>query len=327
MSSQEARVGGIHHITAIAGDPQENLSFYAGVLGLRLVKRSVNQDDPTTYHLFYADKEAHPGTDLTFFPWPHGAPGVNGTGLANEVALAIAPGSLPYWRDRLAEHGVKARDGPHHFGEPTLRFHDPHALRLALVESPRAAERAFTPWEGSEVPAEHQVRGLHAARLVVARLEPTAAFAQGPLGMTHVGSDDGWERYEGRDAWSGYLDVRAEPATPRGHWGVGTVHHVAWRMRDDDEQLAVRAAVAAQRINPTPVIDRFWFHSVYFREPGGVLFELATDGPGFTVDEPLEALGDRLVLPPWLEPQREAIEDALPPLEVPRKRPARTVDA
>ncbi|HWG89575.1 MAG TPA: ring-cleaving dioxygenase [Candidatus Thermoplasmatota archaeon] len=317
MTKQNARVGGIHHVTAIAGDPQENVDFYAGVLGMRMVKRSVNQDDPGTYHLFYADGGAHPGSDLTFFPWAHGAPGRNGTGITNEVVFAVPPGSLDYWGKRLAQHGVAAKGPEDRFGEPTLTFHDFHGLRLALTETEHALERPFDAWVRSPVPEEHQIRGIHAVRLVEKQVDPTAAFAQRVFGMEHVGSDGGWERYRGRDAWSGFLDVQARPDVPRGSWGVGTVHHVAWRALDDAEEVALQQAVLGVGISPTTVIDRFWFKSVYFREPGGVLFEIATDGPGFGVDEPMDKLGETLVLPPWLEPHREAIEAQLPPLRLP----------
>ena len=321
------RIGGIHHVTAIAGDPQENVDFYAGVLGMRMVKRSVNQDDPGTYHLFYADGGAHPGSDLTLFPWAHGAPGRNGTGLANEVVFAVVPGSIPYWSARLAAAGVKARDPVERFGERVLTFHDPHGLRLAIAETPRATERPFTAWEKSPVPPEHQIRGIHAVRVSEGRIEPTVAFVTQAFGMQHAGTDGEWHRYEGRDPWSGYLELRAEPGVPRGAWGVGTVHHVAWRVQDDEEELAVQRAVRAAGGNPTSVIDRFWFKSVYFREPGGVLFELATDGPGFGVDEPLDKLGETLVLPPWLEPHRAAIEARLPRLRLPHEEAAAAPEA
>ena len=323
-----ARVGGIHHVTAIAGDPQENVDFYAGLMGLRLVKRSVNQDDPGTYHLFYADAEGHPGSDLTFFPWPGMGPGRNGTGLTNEVAFAVPPDSLPYWRDRLEKEGVKVAEEPR-FGEPTLAFHDVHAMRLALTATPRALERPFTPWARSAVPEEHQVRGIHAVRVVELAAEPTMAFASSVLGMRPVASENGWDRLQGRDAWSGHLDVCSRPSLPRGQWGVGTVHHVAWRVRDDAEEAALQDAVRRAGVSATHVIDRFWFRSVYFREPGGVLFELATEGPGFGVDEPFETLGESLVLPPWLEAQRAAIEANLPPIDLPHHRapPARRTEA
>ena len=316
------QVGGIHHVTAIAGDAQENVDFYAGLLGMRMVKRSVNQDDPGTYHLFYADAEGHPGSDLTFFPWPGMGPGRNGTGLANEVVFAVPPESLDYWRERLESRGVQVEALGPRFGEPTLAFQDPHGLRLAIAGTPRALERPFASWARSEVSAEHQIRGIHAVRLLEITGEATKGFATRILGMRHVGDDTGWSRYEGRDAWGGYLDVREKPEIPRGAWGVGTVHHVAWRVRDDDEEKALQDVVRRAGVSTTPVIDRFWFHSVYFREPGGVLFELATDGPGFGVDEAGETLGEKLVLPPWLESRRAAIEAQLPPIELPHQRRA-----
>lgn len=321
-------VGGIHHVTAIAGDAQENVDFYAGLLGMRLVKRSVNQDDPGTYHLFYADAEGHPGSDLTFFPWPHMGRGRNGTGITNEVVFAVPPESLPHWRDRLAKEGVRTQEAVR-FGEPTLLFQDVHGLHLGIAATPRATERVFAPWRKSPIAAEHQIRGIHAVRVVEMTAEPTKEFATRALGMRHVGAEEGWDRYEGRDAWCGHLELASKPSLPRGEWGVGTVHHVAWRVRDDAEQALVREAVQQARISTTPVIDRFWFHSVYFREPGGTLFELATDGPGFGVDEDMETLGEKLVLPPWLEPERNAIEAVLPPIELPhlRKEPIREARA
>lgn len=309
-------VRGLHHITAICGDAQENLDFYAGALGLRLVKRSVNQDDPATYHLFYADGEGHPGSDLTFFPWPHMGPGRDGTGVANEVVFAIAPASLDAWQTRLDKLGVRTRRETR-FGEPTLAFQDPHGQRLALAATPLATQRAFTPWRRSGVGEAHQIRGLHAARVAELDAEPTIAFAVGALGMRPAGEDAEWRRFVGVDPACGSLEVASKPSLPRGSWGVGTVHHVAWRARDDAEQLALQEAVVRAGRSPTPVIDRFWFHSVYFREPGGVLFEVATDGPGFGVDEDMARLGETLVLPPWLEPHRKAIEDGLPPLRMP----------
>jgi len=317
--SSALRVGGIHHVTAIAGDPQENVDFYAGLLGMRLVKRSVNQDDPGTYHLFYADAEGHAGSDLTFFPWPGMGPGRLGTGLTNEVVFAVPEGSLGFWRDRLEKEGVRPTETTR-FGEPTLTFSDIHGLHLAISATPRAEKRAFTPWKRSAIPVEHQIRGLHAARLVELAADATSGFATHVLGMRHVGSEDGWDRYEGRDPNSGFMEVASKPSLPRGSWGVGTVHHVAWRTRDEAEQLQFRSRVQQAGASITPVIDRFWFHSVYFREPGGVLFEIATDGPGFGVDEDLETLGEKLVLPPWLEEQRESIEAGLPPIELPHER-------
>jgi len=307
-------VNGLHHITAIAGPAQENLDFYADVLGMRLVKKSVNQDDPTTYHLFYADAEGHPGSDLTFFPWQHLAPPRPGHGLAVEVGLEVPPGSIGYWESRLRKYGARPRAVEVRFGQKVLPLEDPHGLRVALVEA--AAARRFTPWEGSPVPPERQVRGLHGAQLWERDAATTARFLTATLGLQPLASENGWTRY-GVEGAAGVVDVRETPDEHRGSWGVGSVHHLAWRVTDDEHQKEMRSQVHAAGVSPTPVIDRFWFKSVYFLEPGGVLFELATDGPGFAVDEDRDHLGEALVLPPWLEPARGEIERALPPLSVP----------
>jgi glyoxalase family protein len=308
-------VHGIHHITAICGPPQENFDFYVGVLGLRLVKKTVNQDVPDTYHLFYADGVGNPGTDLTFFPWPQMAPARRGAGLAVEVALAVPVGSLSYWESRLEAHGVARSDQESRFGEATLPFRDPHGLELALVETDD--ERSWTPWQAGPVSPELQIRGIHAVRLLERELAPTAALLEASLGFEPLGEEVGWHRWVVDEGGSGcILDMRERPTGKRGAWGTGGVHHVAWRVEDVEEEMAVRDSVRAVGIRPTAVIDRFWFRSVYFREPGGVLLELATDGPGFQRDEALENLGETLILPPWLEPQRDEIESALPPLEV-----------
>jgi glyoxalase family protein len=304
-------VNGVHHITAIAGAAQENLDFYAGVLGMRLVKRSVNQDDPGTYHLFYADAEGHPGSDLTFFPWTELAPPRPGYGLAMEVDLEVPEDSLGYWADRLRKYGTSPGEPLTRFGQRVLAFTDPHGLNVALVEAP--AGRPFAPWEGSPVPASDQIRGLFGAQLWERSAAATAQFLTTVLGFQHLAMEKGWTRYGFPNA-AGVVDVRDAPEARRGAWGVGCVHHLAWRVDDQAHQLAVRARVEHSGAEPTPVIDRFWFKSVYFREPGGVLFELATDGPGFAVDEDAAHLGETLVLPPWLEAHRGTIEAALPPL-------------
>ena len=308
-----SQVHGIHHVTAICGDAQENLDFYTGVLGLRLVKRSVNQDAPDTYHLFYADAEGHPGTDMTFFPWPGMPPGRKGAGLAVEVGFAVPEGSLAFWAERLAGAGAEVGGRVSRFGETALRLRDPHGLELALTET--AEPREFAPWAQSPVPERHQIRGFHAVRLWEWNLGVTGPFLEQALGCERVGEEGGWHRFGADGGGSGrWVEVRELPAERRGAWGVGSVHHVAFQVADDEEQLAVRQRVAAAGAHPTPVIDRFWFRSVYFKEPGGVLFELATLGPGFSVDEDPAHLGERLILPPWLEPRRREIEAVLPPL-------------
>ena len=317
-------VSGLHHVTAIAGPAQENLDFYAGILGMRLVKKSVNQDDPGTYHLFYADAEGHPGTDLTFFPWDIRAPRRDGHGLSVEVSLAAPPESLEFWGERLARYGTRTSAIETRFGRRTLPFIDPHGLRVALVESAQALRRPFSPWEGSPVGVERQIRGLEGARLWERELSSTTSFLSDVLGFREIGVENGWHRYGVGAAGSGEsIDIRELPDAPRGAWGIGSIHHLAWRVDDEAQQLEVRARIEKAGRRPTLVIDRFWFKSVYFLEPGGVLFELATEGPGFGVDEDLAHLGERLVLPPWLEPRRTAIESALPRLVPPANVEAR----
>jgi glyoxalase family protein len=317
--ANEPGVNGLHHITAIAGPAQENLDFYAGVLGMRLVKRSVNQDDPGTYHLFYADAEGRPGTDLTFFPWAQMAPPRDGHGRAVEISLEVPAGSLDYWSARLERYGTKPQPIEARFGDRVLPFVDPHGLRVALVEAGRNARTEFTPWDLSPVPAERQVRGLYGAQLWERDADATAKFLTTVLGFTALGSERGWTRF-GFDRASGVVDIQHVPNVRRGQWGVGSVHHLAWRVADEQHQLRVREDVENAGGNATPVIDRFWFKSVYFQEPGGVLFELATDGPGFTVDEDPAHLGETLVLPPFLESHRAEIERVLPPLSMPVAR-------
>jgi glyoxalase family protein len=313
-----ARVNGLHHITAIAGPAQENLDFYAGVLGMRLVKKSINQDDPGTYHLFYADAEGHPGSDLTFFPWAHLAPPRIGHGLAVDVALEVPVDSLTFWGSRLEKYGAQIEAVETRFGERVLPIVDPHGLRVTLVEA-ATPRRAFTPWDGGPVEARHQIRGLYGARLWEREIEPTTKFLARALGFEPLAIENGWTRYGFKDV-PGVVDLRETPEARRGAWGVGSVHHLAWRVDDEAHQLTVRSQAEAFGAHATPVIDRFWFKSVYFKEPGGVLFELATDGPGFAVDEDPQHLGESLVLPPWFESSRQKIEAALPPLSAPVAR-------
>jgi glyoxalase family protein len=319
------RVNGLHHITAIAGPAQENLDFYSGVLGMRLVKKSVNQDDPGTYHLFYADAEGRPGTDLTFFPWSQLAPPRLGYGLAVEVGLEVPVGSLDFWGTRLERYGTRIERVETRFGARVLPVVDPHGLRLALVESAAGSVRPFTAWEESPVEPTHQVRGLHGGRLWERDERKTASFLTSVLGFVQLGVEDGWTRYGFPDT-PGVVDLRETRDVRRGAWGVGSVHHLAWRVEDEEHQLLVRAQVESAGAGATPVIDRFWFKSVYFKEPGGVLFELATDGPGFATDEHPAHLGETLVLPPWLEPSRERIEAVLPPLESPNPATVRRAE-
>lgn len=311
-------LSGIHHVTAIAADPQRNVDFYVGILGLRLVKRSVNQDDPGTYHLFYADAVGSPGTDLTFFPYANAVGGVRGNGQAVTVGFAIPAGALDFWTTRLARAGVDASRAPGPFGEEVVAFSDPDGLRLHLAAGPGTGDRTpWSPWLDGPVPVEAAIRGIHSVTVQEAGVDPTAAFLTGVLGFRLLEEAGGRMRFATGAATSGaFLDLTPRPGQQRGRVAAGTVHHVAWRTGGDEEQRQWRDVIDQTGVGVTPVIDRFWFRSIYFREPGGVLFEIATDGPGFTADETAETLGGRLVLPPWLEAQRQQIEASLPPIRL-----------
>ena len=307
-------VNGLHHITAISGPAQENLDFYSGVLGMRLVKKSVNQDDPGTYHLFYADAEGHPGTDLTFFPWSHMAPPRIGYGLAVEVGLEVPADSLELL-GRAPGDVRRTRRTLSTPGSANGRCRSSILTDCASRWSSLPARPAGHLRPGITAPSSPSIRcavstALNCGSAISA---PTTAFLTTVLGFKKIAEENGWTRY-GFDNATGVVDIRDASDTRRGAWGVGSVHHLAWRVDDEAHQLAVRSQVESSGRQPTPVIDRFWFKSVYFQEPGGVLFELATDGPGFAVDEDREHLGETLVLPPWLESARSRIESALPKL-------------
>ena len=315
--TSHAVVLGIHHVTAIAGDAQRNVDFYAGVLGLRLVKRTVNFDDPRTYHLYYGDGEGRPGSILTFFPWPRGARGRQGRGQVAVTSFAVLPGAIGFWVERLVKHGV-AFEGPVRRGdEQALAFRDHDGLMLEIVAHAGAEGRAA--WDGAGIPERHALRGFHAVTLWEERGEETERLLVDALGFRGVDEGrDGTRRFAAGDGGPGRLvDVRTVGGFLRGVDGVGAVHHVAWRAPDDAGELAIRERVVAAGLAPTPVIDRQYFHSVYFREPGGVLFEIATDPPGFTVDEPLAELGTGLRLPPRYETMRAELARSLPALHVP----------
>lgn len=306
-----AFVHGIHHITAFSGDVNENAAFYTKTLGLRLVKKSVNQDAPDVYHLFFADAHGNPGTDLTFFPFPNIAKMRDGYGLVSETGFAIQEGSYDYWLNRLREHEVNELEESQRFGEKVLTFRDPHGLQLSFTAT--KLPRVVQTWDKSTVPAEHQLRGFHTVRLKLHTAEPTQQLLTEIMGFRYVASDGAWLRYESGQGGSGTMVEIAEfPDQPQGRWGLGSVHHVAWRMKDVETEMALREQIAAVGLYPSQRIDRFWFESVYFQEPNGVVFELATDGPGFDRDEDMNHLGETLILPPWLEGRRKEIEAALP---------------
>ncbi|MFZ5624543.1 MAG: ring-cleaving dioxygenase [Gemmatimonadota bacterium] len=311
--------GGLHHVTAIAGDPQRNLDFYTGTLGMRLVKKTVNFDDPTAYHFYFGDATGTPGSLLTFFPWGSAPRGRQGVGQAASVALAIPAGSLGWWIERLIAQGV-AYEGPvHRFGEAVLTFRDPDGMAVELVAT--AAAGAVPGWDSGTLPAEHAIRGLHTTTLWVSELAPTAQVLTDALGFTRVGEHEGTVRFAPSGAShpiGAYLDVRPAGGFWSARMGVGSIHHVAFRVADDTVQDELRGRVLRQGLGASPRMDRNYFRSVYFREPNGVLFELATDGPGMLIDEPLEHLGESLRLPPQYEPMRAGIEAALPELALAR---------
>jgi glyoxalase family protein len=312
MKIERKPIAGLHHVTAMAGHPQRNVDFYTGVLGLRLVKKTVNFDDPGTYHLYYGDEVGHPGTILTFFPWPLARRGVQGAGQATVTSFSVPEGSLGYWTERLSRLGVAFDSPRRRFDDEVLTVLDPDGLRLELVAragDPRA------PWSGGPVPAEHAVRGFDGVTLTEWNLDVTAEVLAGTLGFRRVGEEGERVRFAaGGEEGGTRVDVLAAPAAVRGHVSAGTVHHVAFRAADEADQLAWRAAVEDSGLYVTPVLDRQYFRSVYFREPGGVLFEIATDPPGFTRDETVADLGSALKLPDWLEPSRARIEAELPPI-------------
>ncbi|MEJ7814259.1 MAG: ring-cleaving dioxygenase [Rubrobacter sp.] len=311
MSSQTT---GIHHVTAISGAPQRNADFYAGTLGLRLVKKTVNFDDPETYHLYYGDGAGSPGTIMTFFPWAHAPGGRIGAGQLVVTSFSIPAASLGYWTERLVERGVRFERPRDRFGDTVLSFEDPDRLRIELV----TAEDVRPGRAGGPVREEHSIRGFHHVALAVEATDRTAGLMTDTLGFRLVDEAEGRIRLASGEGGPGdRVDVVNAAGFPGGSMGVGTVHHVAFRVPDEETQLALREAVAALGYNVTPVLDRNYFRSIYFREAGGVLFEIATDPPGFAVDEDPEHLGEDLKLPPWLETRRDRLEEVLPPLRVP----------
>ncbi|MFC4543513.1 ring-cleaving dioxygenase [Halosolutus amylolyticus] len=308
---------GLHHVTAIAGDPQANAEFYVGTLGLRFVKKTVNHDDTGTYHFYFGDEEGTPGTNVTFFPWSdRGHPGQFGAGQTRDTAYLIRPDSVDYWADRLASAGIEV-DRAERFGEPVLGFDDPDGIGLELVASEDAAAADAKPWADSPVPADHQLRGFHSVTLAVDAFDPTADVLTDLLGYELEDEDDGRRRYRTPAGGPGSIVDLVETDADRGRMGVGTVHHVAFAAADVDEQERWRDAFQEYGLNVTQVIDRTYFRSIYSREPGGVLFEVTTTGPGFTVDEDVDELGTSLALPEWLEDERERIEAQLPEFDGP----------
>jgi glyoxalase family protein len=304
-------IAGLHHVTAYAADPQRNLDFYTQVLGLRFVKRTVNFDDPGTYHFYFGDDAGSPGTILTFFPWPHASRGIAGAGETTHTAFSVPVGSLDYWHQRLTAEGVLVERSGRRFDEDVLTLTDPDGMKLELVAHADAGDA--TPSRLATVDPVHAIRGFFGVTLLERELPATEAilklmgFERGPAQGTRV-------RFEAPgEALGRRVDLVIDPKAGHGRAGAGTVHHIAFRNVDDENQLAWRAEIE-RHLQVTTVQDRTYFHSIYFREPGGVLFEMATDPPGFALDEPLESLGEELRIPEWLEPRRASIERRLQPI-------------
>lgn len=306
-------VQGIHHITAIGSDPQKLVDFYTQVLGLRLVKKTVNQDDVSAYHLFFGDHTGEPGMDLTFFTFAHADQGSRGRGLVTTISMAVPSASLPFWQQRFDTLGVKHDGTSKLFGLERLTFYDFDDQRLELVGVDNAAELG-EPWITPEVSADHAIRAFHSARLTVTNKSSLEAILDG-LGYTQLSTEGELTLYklQGQQR-AAYLEVEEAPAQPLGYNAVGTVHHIAFGAQDEAAQQALRERMIVVGQRPTEVIDRFYFKSVYYRTPAGILFEIATMGPGFTADEDPATLGQRLSLPPFLEPHRAQIEAGLVPV-------------
>ena len=315
-------LGGLHHVTAVTTRAQDNVGFYTEVLGLRLVKKTVNQDDVSAYHLFYGDELGRPGTEVTFFDWPHlrVAPNHAGVGEISATELRVkGREALEFWADRLQEFGVEHGGVEERDGRSLISFTDPEGQRLRLADDTGAGAPGGVPWEESPVPQEVGIRGLGAVELTARDLGPTAWVLSEVLGFRRTGEHarDGGRAviFEvGPGGPGAEVLVVEEPGAPMAHLGRGGVHHVAFRTPDDEEHAEWRERIRAAGLGVTPQIDRYYFRSIYFREPGGVLFEIATDGPGFTSDEDAAHLGERLSLPPFLEGRREEIEARLEPL-------------
>ncbi|XXM70597.1 ring-cleaving dioxygenase [Lysinibacillus sphaericus] len=302
---------GIHHITAIVGDPQENVDFYAGVLGLRMVKKTVNFDDPGTYHLYFGDEGGKPGSIITFFPWQGAQKGVIGDGQVGVTSYVVPKGAMPFWEKRLASFGITTVK-MERFGETYLEFDDPHGLHLEIVEREAGEENT---WRFGGVIPETAIKGFGGATLLSARPEKTAELLEDVMGLEFAGREGDIARYHSASDIGNVIDLKMT-GTGRGRMGSGTVHHIAWRAVDDGDQLQWRELVSKEGYGVTPVIDRNYFNAIYFREHGEILFEIATDPPGFAHDESQETMGEKLMLPEQYEVHREQLERSLTPIEV-----------
>lgn len=320
-------VQGLHHITAVASDTQTNVDFYRSVLGQRLVKTTVNFDDPHTYHLYYGDEVGSPGTIMTFFPWRAMPSGTRGNGETAAIAYSVPPGALGFWEEHLTGLDIQVKPLVERFGATGIGFDDPDGMRLELIADDRPL--TFRHWEDGPIPQATALQGFHGVTLWLHEVEPTAKLLTEQMGYAFVGKEDtmdgGRYRYQGASGDIGiYVDIVHRPHMAAGRFGSGSVHHIAFRTVDDGEQAEYRGKLLSAGYPVTTVQDRQYFHSIYFRSPGGVLFEIATDAPGFYYDEPVAEMGSALKLPPWLEAQRAEIERGLPVFE---RRPVQKVNA
>ncbi len=302
---------GTHHITAIVGDPQENVDFYASVLGLRLVKKTVNFGDKVRYHLYFGNEEGSPGTLITFFAWPGAENGKVGDGEVGVSSYVVPVGAIEFWKNRLEKFEIPYTE-TERFGEQYLQFQDPHGLLLEIVER---EEGSPNKWEFGGVTEDVAIKGLGGATLYSAKSAETAEVLSNVLGLELVGEEGDYIRFKSASELGNVIDIKTT-SFGKGQQGPGVVHHIAWRTKDDTEQLAWKSFVEENGFKVTPVKDRNYFKAIYFREPGGTLFEIATDPPGFARDESLDTMGEKLMLPKQFEDEREELENILIPVEV-----------
>ncbi|MDP1676939.1 MAG: ring-cleaving dioxygenase [Bacteroidota bacterium] len=310
------KILGIHHITAMASDAQRNVDFYVLVLGLRFVKKSINQDAPDVYHLYYGDEVGSPGTAMTFFPFGRASRGTRGNGEISRVGFSVPTISKDFWINHLSKKGISFSGPERKFENDIMTFLDPDGMMIELVFSDKQILKF--PWKQGPIPVEHAIRNFFGVTMNLASLEASATVLNDVLGFHSVSQNGNTHRFlvgEGSDEAA--IDIIVNPNIPFARQSAGSVHHIAWRAKDFVAHEEWQRFVEQGGLSPTEVIDRFYFHSIYFREPGGVLYEIASDNPGFTVDEPLDQLGTHLMLPPWYEIHREKIERTLPPISIP----------
>jgi len=305
------QTAGIHHITAFVQDPQKNVDFYAGVLGLRLVKKTINFDAPDVYHLYFGDEMGSPGTIITFFPSENSRKGKIGGGQVGITTYVIPAGTMDFWQERLAKLNIDTAESVR-FGERFLQFSDPDGLRVELVAR---EEGKPSTWSFGGIPVDKAIKGFGGALLYTTSPEQTASVLTGIMGLQKIGEEGGFIRFQATGDIGNIIDLNAAKME-YGVGGAGTVHHIAWRAKDFEEHEQWRAYVEGSGMAPTPIVDRQYFNAIYFREPGGILFEIATDPPGFARDEEAAKLGEKLMLPEWYEPHREQIQSFLKPFEV-----------